>query len=359
MDLSIIIPTFNERENVRIISQRIKASLKDLPLSYEIWFIDDSKDETPQVLKQLSDSSPEIHYVHRENARGLGTAVVEGFSRARGKYLIVMDADLQHPPELLPSIVENLQQGFEVVIPSRFVKGGSDGGLNAFRKMVSWTARVMGQIALKRLRHISDCTGGYFGVDKKVLNEVQLDPIGWKILMEVLIKGRYSRVSEIPYEFVDRNAGESKMSLKEQWNYLRHICKLVWSSPEDRRFYLFCMIGFMGLLVNLSAFSLLFYHLKLDPIVSSVLSCFIAMLNGFFWNDLVTWRGRGAAGKRQRLKRFMRFLSVSLIGIAMTTLTLKLFLVLGWHELLGQFAGIAIATFWNYFANNHWTWASA
>ncbi|MDF2690840.1 MAG: hypothetical protein K0S29_695 [Gammaproteobacteria bacterium] len=358
MDLSIIIPTFNERENVQVIAQRIKAALAGLSLSYEIWFIDDSKDETPSILEELAKAEPEVRYIHRENARGLGTAVVEGFAKAKGQYLVVMDADLQHPPELLPKIIEKLQQGNELVIPSRFVKGGSDGGLNAFRKLVSWTARVIGQIALKRLRKITDCTGGYFGLNRTVIEQVKLDPIGWKILMEVLIKGRYSKVTEVPYEFVDRHAGESKMSLKEQWNYLRHIAKLVWTSPEDRRFYLFCMIGFLGLAVNLLVFSWLFYGFKLHPLACSVLSSTTAMLHNFLWNDLVTWKGRGVAGKRHQLKRFVQFFSVSIIGIAITALTLKIFLVLDWHELLGQFSGIAIATFWNYFANNHWTWRS-
>ncbi|MDF2940137.1 MAG: hypothetical protein K0R66_779 [Gammaproteobacteria bacterium] len=359
MDLSIIIPTFNERENVRFISQRIKTALGHLAISYEIWFIDDSKDDTPEVLKQLSEADPCIHYVHRDKGRGLGTAVVEGFSKANGQYLIVMDADLQHPPELLPSMIEKLKQGSEIVIPSRFVQGGSDGGLNAFRKLVSWTARMIGQIALKRLRPISDCTGGYFGIDKKVIEQAKLDPIGWKILMEVLVKGRYSKVAEIPYEFVDRNAGESKMSLKEQWNYLKHIGKLVLNSPEDRRFYLFCAVGITGVVVNLLVFALFFYGLKFDPIISSISSSFIAMQNNFIWNDLVTWRGHGATGKRYQLKRFVQFVSVSLVGIGLTALTLKIFLVLGWHELLGQFSGIAIATFWNYFANSRWTWRSA
>ncbi|MDO8953829.1 MAG: glycosyltransferase family 2 protein [Gammaproteobacteria bacterium] len=358
MDFSIIIPTFNERENVHTITRRIKAALVSIPISFEIWFIDDSKDNTPQILEKLAQENSEVHYIHREVGRGLGTAVVEGFTRAKGQYLIVMDADLQHPPELLPAMIEKLQAGNEVVIPSRFIQGGSDGGLSAFRKLVSWTARVIGQLALKKLRKISDCTGGYFGLNRKVIENVKLDPIGWKILMEVLIKGHYSTVSEVPYEFVDRDAGESKMSMKEQWNYLRHIAKLVWSSPHDRRFYLFCLIGGLGVIVNLSLFSLFFYKCDFHPIVASVFSSSLTMLNNFLWNDLVTWKECGLDGKRQQLKRFSQYFAVSMIGIGITALTLQVFLLMNWHELLGQIAGIAIATLWNYFANKHWTWGS-
>lgn len=357
MNLSIIIPTYNERENVQVITQRIKTALANTAICYEIWFIDDSKDNTPDILAQLAQEYPQVNYLHRENGRGLGTAVVEGFARAKAQYIIVMDADLQHPPELLPLMIEKLQAGCEVVVPSRFVPGGSDGGLNPLRKLVSWTARVLGQLALKRLRNISDCTGGYFGLHKKVIEQVNLDPIGWKILMEVLIKGNYNQVCEIPYGFVDRHAGDSKMSLKEQWNYLHHIAKLVYSSPEDRRFYLFCLIGGMGVMTNLLLFSLFFYELHFHPLMASVCSSVITMLHNFLWNDLVTWKECGLVGKRQQLKRFVQYSSVSLGGIAITALTLKLFLIMNWHELLGQLAGIALATLWNYFANKHWTWS--
>jgi dolichol-phosphate mannosyltransferase len=357
MDLSIIIPTFNERENVQVITRRIKNALSSLSISFEIWFIDDSRDNTPEILSQLSQTHPEVNYVHRDNGRGLGTAVVEGFARATGEYLVVMDADLQHPPELLPEIYSKLCSGYELVVPSRFVPGGSDGGLNAFRKLVSWTARVIGQMALKRLRKITDCTGGFFGLKREVISNVKLDPIGWKILMEVLIKGRYSQVCEIPYEFVDRNAGDSKMSIKEQWNYLRHIAKLVLSSPQDRRFYLFCFIGGLGVIVNLILFSLFFYKLDFHPILASVCSSGLTMLHNFLWNDLVTWKECGLDGKRHQAKRFVQYFTVSIVGIAITALSLKVFLALDWHELLGQISGIAVATLWNYFANKHWTWA--
>lgn len=356
MDLSIIIPTFNERENVHIITRKIKAALASHAINYEIWFIDDSKDDTPNILEKLAVEHAEVHFVHRENGRGLGSAVVEGFTRAQGRYLVVMDADLQHPPELLPVIIEKLQTGNELVLPSRFVPGGSDGGLNGFRKVVSWAARIIGRVALKKLRRISDCTGGYFGLDRKVIQDAKLNPIGWKILMEVLVKGRYTKVCEIPYEFVERHAGESKMSMREQWNYLRHIARLVWDSPQDRRFYLFCFIGGLGVIVNLVLFSVFFYGLDLHPLTASVCSSSMAMLHNFLWNDLVTWKECGLDGKRQQLKRFIKYFTVSIVGIGITAFILKLFLMMSWHELWGQVCGIALATLWNYSVNKHWTW---
>lgn len=225
--VSIILPSFNEGKNVIAITHRILAALANMSINYEIWFIDDSRDNTPQLLETLSKQFPQVHYLHRQNARGLGQAVVDGFQQAQGKYLIVMDADLQHPPELLPSIIDHLLNGCDIVIPSRFIKGGSDGGLNIFRKFVSWGARKIGQFAIKKFRHFSDCTGGYFGLKREVIDGIHLNPTSWKILIEILVKGNYTYAQEIPYHFVARDTGHSKMSLKEQWNYLKHIAELV------------------------------------------------------------------------------------------------------------------------------------
>lgn len=226
MELSIIIPTYNEATNVGHLLSRIQAVL-DNKLEYEVWFIDDSSDETPQILAKLSQQFANVFYVHRENARGLGTAIVCGFAKSTGRLIIVMDADLQHPPELLPELVDELRHGAEVVIPSRFIEGGSDGGLNGMRKLISFIARKIGQLAIPRLAPISDCTSGYFGLQRAVIENVPLSPCSWKILIEIIVKGRYQLVKEIPYTFLARNLGESKMSLKEQWNYLRHILRLV------------------------------------------------------------------------------------------------------------------------------------
>ena len=360
MELSIVIPTFNEKENVQTIVQRIDRTLAPIGCEYEIWFIDDSKDDTPQMLALLSQKYKHVHYVHRENERGLGTAVVEGFRRSSGKYIVVMDADLQHPPELLSTILERLREGIDVVIPSRFVPGGSDGGLNAFRKLVSWTARKIGQLAIKRLRSISDCTGGYFGLHRDVIKDAKLNPIGWKILMEVLVNGNYETVHEIPYSFQARDAGESKMSLREQWNYLKHIGTLLWNSPEDRRFYVFCMVGALGVVVNLVMMSVCLYLFHIKTVAwASIISSVVAMVHNFLWNDKVTWGKEHAHPvKWRRALQMPMFVLVSSVGIAITALVAHIFNQLHWHALIGQCIGIIVATAWSFTANNKFTWAT-
>ncbi|MEN6566317.1 MAG: glycosyltransferase family 2 protein [Veillonellales bacterium] len=358
MEVSIVIPTYNEADNVRLIAERISRVLSGEIISYEILFIDDSIDNTPAILAELSHRIPQVKYRHREGEKGLASAVVAGFSQAQGSCIIVMDADLQHPPELIPLILKRLATA-DIVIPSRFITGGSDGGLNGFRKLVSWTARTIGRISFTRLRDISDCTGGYFGLNRSVITATKLNPIGWKILMEVLVKGHYRTVHEIPYSFAARDAGESKMSLREQWNYLRHVARLVRSSPEDRRFYAFCLVGFLGVFVNLLALRLLLNFFPLSQFAASVAASFIAMTHNFFWNDRVTWKERQYPVLWHRVLQFPQFMLVCGLGIAITALFARLFLSLGWNIYLGQLAGISVSTSWGFIANNRWTWSAS
>lgn len=355
MDVSIIIPTFNERENIRPLIERIRQSMDTVSTDYEIWFIDDSTDDTPDFIAQVAASETNVYWVHRTLERGLASAVVHGFACAKAPYLIVMDADLQHPPELLPVIYERLQAGSEIVIPSRFVNGGSDGGLNPLRKLISWTARIIGQVALKRLRHISDCTGGFFGLHRSVVDQVSLNPIGWKILIEVLVKGKYRTVHEIPYAFMARDAGVSKMNLFEQWNYLRHIFRLLFQSEEDRRFILFCLVGASGAVVNMIMVAIASYSFHWSEFLSSVVASMIAMINNYFWNDIITWRSVRQSGMGSFF-RLSTFVGISLVSILITYFVMKLLRFAGVPIVAGQAVGIVVATFWSYTMNNRLTW---
>lgn len=357
VDLTIIIPTYNERDNVRIITARIQQVLSHEQYTYELLFVDDSSDDTPQILARLSRKLPNVTYLHRTKERGLASAVVQGFKAARGEHIIVLDADLQHPPELIPLMVKRLATA-DIVVPSRFIAGGSDGGLNWLRKFISWTARTIGRLAISKLRHISDCTSGYFGLNRSVIDGVLLAPIGWKILMEVLVKGRYQRVHEIPYVFTARTGGQSKMSFTEQRNYLRHIIALVASSPEDRRFFCFCLVGLSGVFVNLLCLRLLITWGNFSTLAASVGACLLAMVSNFFWNDTLTWRERQLHDLSQRVWRFPQFLLISLVGIGITASIAELFLSLNLNIYLAQLIGIITATGWSFSANNRWTWAT-
>lgn len=355
MELTIVVPTYNEQDTIGNLVEEINSAVGG-GLAYEIVIVDDSTDDTPQLLHEMSERYKHFNYIHRENERGLGSAVVEGFRHAKGKYIIVMDADLQHPPSLIPLILERLHQ-VDVVIPSRFIQGGSDGGLNSRRKAISWVARTIGRWSIGRLRNISDCTSGYFGIHRSVVEDVKLAPIGWKILMEVLVKGKHQTVHEIPYSFVSRNIGQSKMSLREQWNYLIHVGYLIRSNPDDQRFYYFCFIGLLGVVVNLIALIIMFDVFGIEGIAASVGASAVAMIHNYVLNDRITWRENKVPGFLRRVLQIMQFLGISGLGILITALIVRSFLVLGWNIYFGQIAGIAIATFWSFSANNRWTWS--
>ena len=220
--ISVVVPTFNERDNVGILCERVSRALKGIP--YEIIFVDDSKDDTPQVIEEIMTIDPNVRMYHRENGTGLATAVIDGFGMATGKYIAVMDADLQHPPEILRSMYAALaMEKCDFCIPSRFIKGGSDGGLNLYRKFVSGVARYIGKIALSSIRKISDPTSGLFMFRRECIKDADLRPIGWKIMIEVLAMAEYDSVCEIPYTFCQREHGESKLSAKVTKEYLVQV----------------------------------------------------------------------------------------------------------------------------------------
>ena len=230
--LSIVVPTFNEAENVGNLVNQIEFALRGFPC--EVIFVDDSNDDTPEKIKELTPEGLSVRLEHRIGETGLATAVLKGFSLAEGDYIAVMDADLQHPPLILRSMYAALEHGAEICIPSRFIPGGSDGGLGPYRKLVSGVARYIGKIFLPCLKNITDPTSGLFMFRKEVIEGAELKPIGWKIMVEVLAMGHYTRVIEIPYKFQARPAGESKLSSQVTIEYLKQICGLMRRAPQHR-----------------------------------------------------------------------------------------------------------------------------
>lgn len=223
--LSIIIPTLNEQQNVPLLVRRITQSLQGV-YPFEIIFVDDSTDGTPAVIEEMARIEPRIRLIHRQKERGLATAVVRGFAEARGDIFAVLDADLQHPPELLPQMLAGIFQGYDLVISSRFVPGGKDAALSLWRKGLSWSARMMSRFLLSAIRPCQDPTSGYFMLRRSVIEQVELQPLGWKILMEILVRGNYERMVEIPYVFKPRREGRSKLGWQEQVQYVRHLLRL-------------------------------------------------------------------------------------------------------------------------------------
>ena len=223
--LSIVVPSYNESDNVKPLVEQLDEALTGI--DHEIIFVDDSKDNTPEVIREIMASKPHVRLEHRVGETGLATAVLKGFTLAEGDYVACMDADLQHPPKILKYMYYALEEGYDFCIPSRFIPGGSDGGLNLYRKFVSGVARYIGKICLPCLRRVTDPTSGLFMFRREALEGADLQPIGWKIMVEVLAMCKYNSIIEIPYTFQDREAGESKLSGKVTMEYLKQVFDLM------------------------------------------------------------------------------------------------------------------------------------
>jgi dolichol-phosphate mannosyltransferase len=228
--VSLIVPTRNEAENI----SELLVRLGRLPAGVlgEVIFVDDSDDDTPATVAYLASSVDfGVDVVHREPGDrdgGLSGAVLEGFRRARGDWLAVMDADLQHPPEALADLFATGESaGADIVCATRNGSGGGRDGLGAARDVISKSFATFARRAFpRRLRGVSDPMSGFFMVRRGALDPEALHPTGFKILLEILVRTPGLRRAEVGYEFAARFAGDSKASLKQGVTYLRHLARL-------------------------------------------------------------------------------------------------------------------------------------
>ena len=351
--LSIVVPTFNEKNNVEQLIQQIVKALKNVTL-YEIIFIDDSLDETPEVLERLCGIYEHVHYLHRTGEKGLASAVVKGFLLAQGNVLAVMDADLQHPPQLLADMYLTIIDGADIVLPSRYTLGGKDEGLNWFRKLASTAAKLAGKVMLPSLRKISDPTSGYFILKRDVIVDAKLQPLGWKILMEVLVMGNYTKVVELPYAFQKRLADESKINFKVTLQYFAHICSLLLRSEREHRFYLFFLIGLSGIMVDMTAFLMLSSVLSWHINVMVTISAFIAMCCNYLLNRNLTFASMSSRIHGHTGSEFIKYVGVSSLGILVKNVLVYYLMLGGVPGMAANFAGILVASLGNYYLSKSW-----
>ncbi|MFD6336196.1 glycosyltransferase [Streptomyces sp. NPDC060131] len=254
--VTVIIPTFNESGNVReLLRQLTDAVPARLPC--EVIFVDDSTDDTPEVIESAAQDCPfPVSVIHREKPEGgLGGAVVEGLRAAGSDWIVVMDADLQHPPALVPELVAAGERtSADLVVASRYVEGGSRAGLaGGYRVAVSRAATWLTKgLFPAGLRGISDPMSGFFAIRRSAVTAEALRPLGYKILLELAVRCRPEQPAEVPFVFRDRFAGESKSTAKEGLRFLRHLVELRTAAPLARMIA-FGLIGLTGFVPNLLA----------------------------------------------------------------------------------------------------------
>ena len=227
--LSLVVPTFNERENVAAMVDQLSKALEPiLRESYEIILVDDdSPDRTWELAETIAKANPRLRIIRRTGERGLATAVVAGWRIARGEILGVIDGDLQHPPEVLGRLVEAMDGGAEIAIASRHVEGGGISRWSMARRMVSRTAQAIGLMLLPGPAGcVSDPMSGYFLFQRSLIENRTLSPVGYKILIEVLARAKPVDIREVGYVFREREKGGSKATFRIFLQYLQHLWRL-------------------------------------------------------------------------------------------------------------------------------------
>ncbi|MFG2710260.1 glycosyltransferase [Streptomyces goshikiensis] len=292
--VTLIIPTFNEAANVAELLRRLAGSLP-AHLPCEVLFVDDSTDDTPAVIEKAASGCPfPVAVLHREHPEGgLGGAVVEGIRRAASDWIVVMDADLQHPPHLVPELVgEGERTGADLVVASRYLPGGSRAGLaGSYRVAVSRGATWLTKGLFPRaLRGISDPMSGFFAMRRSLVTADALHPLGYKILLELAVRCRPAEVAEVPFVFQDRYAGASKSTAREGLRFLAHLAALRSASPAARMIG-FGLIGLSGFVPNLAGLWML-THAGMHYLPAEILANQAGVLWNFVLIEALLFRDR-------------------------------------------------------------------
>lgn len=301
MELSVIVPTFNEGPNVAELLQRVGASLAGT--EFEVVFVDDSTDDTPDVIaREAAASAFPVRLIHRDiPVAGLGGAVVEGFRVARSRWCLVMDGDLQHPPEDIPRLVERARHGdVDVVVASRYAAGGTAKGLaDATRTTVSKLSTLLTKSMFPRKLHgCSDPMTGFFMVDTAAIDLASLRPRGFKILLEILAR-RQLRVAEVPFDFAPRHAGSSKASFTQGVRFLTQLTMLRFG-----RMSAFALVGGAGAIANLVIMWGLI-RLGMDYIPAALIASEITIIGNFLLLEYLVFADMRADSGRMR-ERFLK-----------------------------------------------------
>lgn len=395
-DLSVIIPTYNEYENILQLVEIIKDKLPD-GLFTEIIIVDDnSPDGTGRLIasyienaftklcsgiQQTHENSSNlaintresiVRLVRRENKSGLISAILQGIKSSTGKYILVMDADFSHPPETVPLLInELLRDPNSIVVASRYIRGGSIRGWPYKRLLLS---RLAAKIAIHGLKlcNVRDPISGFFAFPRHIIENIRFDTYGYKLLLEILVKAQGVRVKEIPYTFIDRKSGESKLDNRVMLDYVKAVwylyrygrkSKLVTAKEEKRRSVLFLSkaarfytVGATGLLLNYIVSMMLtkgvisnFWYLQ-----ASIIGIILSITSNFFLNKIWTFEDR-TFSPRNTLKQFGMFLGLSTVGAVVQLILLYLFVQSGSQYTVSLILAVGAASVSNFLLNKKWT----
>ncbi len=226
MRLAVIIPTYNEAENIPMLFERCFSSLAGL--DFELVVVDDnSPDGTADVAERLGAAHGNVKVIRRPAKAGLASAVLDGIRATNAEVVAVIDADLQHPPELLPLMYSMILRGYDLVIASRYIKGSRIEDWSITRELISEIAITIAHLLFPKTRKVKDITSGYFMIKRDLIYNIRITPVSFKILLVILVSiNDFSKVLEIPYVFCKRKYGKSKLNLSEMIKFMIDIIKL-------------------------------------------------------------------------------------------------------------------------------------
>lgn len=311
MQLTIIVPTFNEAPNVAELVRRVGKAVAGLDA--EILFVDDSDDGTPEEVRRAAADAPlPVRLIHREVAvGGLGGAVLEGLKGAESDLCVVMDGDLQHPPEDVPALFERLSRGdVDLVVASRYAGGGAASGLaDRLRIAVSTTSTALTKSMFPiRLKDVTDPMTGFFAVDRRRVDLAGLRPRGFKILLEMLAR-KNLRVAEVPFTFAPRHAGDSKASIRQGLHFITQLTALRFGKMS-----LFAVIGALGAVANVGIVWAL-TSVGMHYLPAAIIAAEVTIVGNFLLQERFVFRDMRseAAGVWSRFAKSFTFNNVELL----------------------------------------------
>lgn len=356
--LSIIVPTYNEGGNVNELIKRLDKSLGGI--SWEVIFVDDnSPDGTANLARKIARTDSRVRCIQRIGRRGLSSACIEGMLASSADYLSVIDGDLQHDERLLPKMFSILQDGdTDIVIGSRYIAMGGIADWDQTRASISQFSTRMSQLVVRA--NISDPMSGFFMISREVFAEsvYKLSGIGFKILLDLFASSpRPLRFKELPYQFRNRHAGESKLDSQAAWDYGMLILDKLIGRIIPLRFIAFGLVGSLGVFVHMLTLFLLYKILEIKFVPSQSIATLVAMSFNFTLNNALTYRDMRLRGWLW-LRGWCTFCIACSIG-AFANIGIATYLSQkGSQWLLSGFAGIIVGAVWNFAVTKVFTWKS-
>ncbi len=356
MDIAVVLPTYNERDNISEVVSRLEHALRGL--SFELIFVDDdSPDGTAEVVREFARHDCRIRLVHRIGRRGLSSACMEGILATSSNAIAVMDADLQHDETILPKMLERLRlESLDIVVGTRNAEGGSMGEFCPARVLLS----RLGQTISQTVCHcrLTDPMSGFFLVRRSFFLEVvrKLHGGGFKILVDMLATSKRTvQFGEVGYTFRTRQRGESKLDVNSAAEYLFLVLNKLTGGLLPIRFAMFSLVGALGVATHLACLTILLLGLHLHFVTAQTIATLVAMTENFFLNNLITYRDRSLRGLRL-VSGLASFWVACSFGAWANVIFSHALLERGGSWYLAGLAGIVLSSVWNYSISNLFTW---